>query len=204
MTTLVSTSYNAGASIACVPTRSVGTRIFRRSGSIRQPVHACTFAHCCSSRFGETGIAVPSFWAKSETRYSSSIHRKCSNSGSTMPCDLMMPGLLQVKLPARLELLELLASRAARRPAGSPGGSRWRGNNAGIAAASPRAFWRTTAAPSNARSAGGCRRWRIASAVRCRLGCSWRAARWACRACRPTGLAERESCALADAGSTVC
>ena len=55
---------------------------------------------------------------------------------------LMMPGLLQVKLPARLELLELLASRAARRPAGSPGGSGWRGNSAGIAAASPRAFSR--------------------------------------------------------------
>ena len=56
------------------------------------------------------------------------------------------------------------ASRAARRPAGSPGGSGWRGNTAGIAAASPRAFWRTTAAPSSARSAGGCRRRRIASA----------------------------------------
>ena len=53
------------------------------SGAWRRPVHTrSSLAHCCSNRFGETGIAVPSFWAKSETRYSSSIQRRRSNSGS--------------------------------------------------------------------------------------------------------------------------
>lgn len=48
--------------------------------------HVRSFAHCCSNRFGETGIAVPSFWANSETRYSSSIHRRWINSASKRPC----------------------------------------------------------------------------------------------------------------------
>jgi hypothetical protein len=34
-----------------------------------------TLAHCRSRRTAETGTAVPSFWANSETRYSSSIQR---------------------------------------------------------------------------------------------------------------------------------
>ena len=37
MTTLVSTSYDAGASIACVPTRSVGTRILTLRFSCPDP-----------------------------------------------------------------------------------------------------------------------------------------------------------------------
>ena len=56
------------------------------SGRRPRPVHVRTLAHCCSKRFGETGIAVPSFWAKSETRYSSNIHRSCRSSVSKMPC----------------------------------------------------------------------------------------------------------------------
>ncbi len=49
-------------------------------------LYSLTFDHCCSRRFAETGIDVPNFWAKSETRYSSSIQRYWINSGSASQC----------------------------------------------------------------------------------------------------------------------
>jgi hypothetical protein len=51
----------------------------------KAPIHSSTFSHCWSSRFAEIGIDVPSFWAKSETRYSSSIQQYWTNSGSNRP-----------------------------------------------------------------------------------------------------------------------
>jgi len=62
---------------------------FRSPKLLRNVIHAARLYHLlkttlppytiiASSRFGDTGCAVPSSWAKMETRYSSSIQRKVS------------------------------------------------------------------------------------------------------------------------------
>ena len=68
-----------------------------------------TFDHCCSNRFGETGIDVPSFWAKSETRYSSSIQRYWINSGSASHCGPCCCDPIEIGLPAGKEFFIPLA-----------------------------------------------------------------------------------------------
>ena len=62
-----------------------GSVSWRKRRSSRS-VYARTLAHCWSRRLAETGIAVPSRWANSDTRYSSIIQRNNANSGSSIPC----------------------------------------------------------------------------------------------------------------------